>query len=88
MASLKHFQLLVSIFKKNGIEPIECINKKFDPNIHQAMSEIDDENLYELFWIFFPNARGILHDAKVFNPKNKRLPPKLNCISKNHKHRH
>ena len=23
---------LVSIFKKNGIEPIECINKKFDPN--------------------------------------------------------
>ena len=28
---------LVSIFKKNGIEPIDCINKKFDPNFHQAM---------------------------------------------------
>ena len=27
---------LVSIFKKNGIEAIECINKKFDPNFHQA----------------------------------------------------
>ena len=33
---------LVSIFKKNGIEPISCINKKFDPNFHQAMLEVDD----------------------------------------------
>ena len=33
---------LVSIFKKNGIEPIECINKKFDPNFHQAMMEIEN----------------------------------------------
>ena len=31
---------LVSIFKKNGIEAIECINKKFDPNFHQAMLEV------------------------------------------------
>ena len=34
---------LVSIFKKNGITPIDCINKKFDPNFHQAMLEIEDE---------------------------------------------
>jgi molecular chaperone GrpE len=33
---------LVSIFKKNGIEPIECINKKFDPNFHQAMLEVEN----------------------------------------------
>ena len=33
---------LISIFKKNGIETIECINKKFDPNFHQAMLEIED----------------------------------------------
>ena len=33
---------LVSIFKKNGIEAIDCINKKFDPNFHQAMLEIDN----------------------------------------------
>jgi len=33
---------LISIFKKNGIEPIECINKKFDPNFHQAMLEVQD----------------------------------------------
>jgi len=33
---------LVSIFKKNGIESIDCINKKFDPNFHQAMLEVED----------------------------------------------
>ena len=33
---------LVSIFKKNKIEKINSINKKFDPNFHQAMLEIDD----------------------------------------------
>jgi molecular chaperone GrpE len=35
---------LISIFKKNGIEQINCINKKFDPNYHQAMLEIEDPN--------------------------------------------
>ena len=34
---------LVSIFKKNSIETIECLNKKFDPNFHQAMLEIEDD---------------------------------------------
>ena len=33
---------LISIFKKNGIEAIECIDKKFDPNFHQAMLEVED----------------------------------------------
>ena len=33
---------LMSIFKKNGIESIECINKKFDPNFHQAMLEVEN----------------------------------------------
>ena len=33
---------LISVFKKNEIVPIECINKKFDPNFHQAMLETDD----------------------------------------------
>ena len=35
---------LVSIFKKNGIEAIECLNKKFDPNFHQAMLELEDNS--------------------------------------------
>ena len=34
---------LISIFKKNNIEVIECLNKKFDPNFHQAMLEIEDD---------------------------------------------
>jgi len=33
---------LISTFKKNGIVSIECINKKFDPNFHQAMLEIEN----------------------------------------------
>jgi len=35
-------QDLVSIFKKNGITSIECMNEKFDPNFHQAMLELED----------------------------------------------
>ena len=34
---------LISIFEKNRIKKVEVINKKFDPNFHQAMSEIEDE---------------------------------------------
>ena len=34
---------LVSIFEKNSIKKIETKNKKFDPNFHQAMSEIEDD---------------------------------------------
>ena len=34
---------LISIFEKNRIKKIDTKNKKFDPNIHQAMSEIEDE---------------------------------------------
>ena len=33
---------MVSIFKKNNIEQIETINKKLDPNFHQAMMEVED----------------------------------------------
>ena len=34
---------LISIFEKNRIVKIEAKGKKFDPNLHQAMTEIDDE---------------------------------------------
>ncbi|MFY0603850.1 MAG: gliding motility protein GldN [Flavobacteriaceae bacterium] len=39
-----------------------------------GVQEIEDNELYELFWIFFPNARDVLHNAKVFNPKNASNP--------------
>ncbi|AUC22064.1 MULTISPECIES: gliding motility protein GldN [Polaribacter] len=34
----------------------------------------NEEELYELFWVFYPSARDVLHDAKVFNPKNASQP--------------
>ena len=44
--TLEHFDIiskdLISIFSKNNIKPIECLNKKLDPNYHQAMMEIED----------------------------------------------
>ena len=36
---------LVSIFEKNNIKKIKCLNEKFDPNQHQAMLEIEDEKV-------------------------------------------
>jgi gliding motility associated protien GldN len=39
-----------------------------------GVQDIEDEELYELFWVFFPSVRDVLHDAKVFNPKNASQP--------------
>ena len=36
---------LISIFEKNRIKKIDTIQKKFDPNLHQAMTEIEDNNV-------------------------------------------
>ena len=45
--TLEHFDIinkdLISIFSKNNIKPIESLNKKLDPNFHQAMMEIEDD---------------------------------------------
>ena len=45
--TLEHFEIIskdmVSIFLKNGITPVVSIGKKLDPNHHQAMMEIDDD---------------------------------------------
>ncbi len=35
---------LISIFERNKIKKIDCLKKKFDPNFHQAMMEIEDDN--------------------------------------------
>ena len=44
---LEHLEIikkdLISTFTKNNIKPIECLNKKLDPNFHQAMMEIEDD---------------------------------------------
>ena len=45
--TLEHLDIinkdLISIFTKNNIKPIDCLNKKLDPNFHQAMMEIEDD---------------------------------------------
>ena len=45
--TLEHFDIinkdLISVFAKNNIKPIESLNKKLDPNLHQAMMEIEDD---------------------------------------------
>ena len=46
--TLEHFDIinkdLISTFSKNNIKPIESLNKKLDPNLHQAMMEIEDDS--------------------------------------------
>ena len=65
---------LISIFKKNGIESIECINKKFDPNFHQAMLEIEN-NTKEPGTIIQEIQKGYMM-------KNRLLRPSLVGVSK------
>ena len=36
---------VITIFKKNKIEKIDTKNKKFDPNFHQAMTEMEDDKV-------------------------------------------
>ena len=58
---------LESIFKKNGIELIECINKKFDPNFHQAMLEVED-NTKEQGTVVQEIQKGYMMKDRLLRP--------------------
>ena len=58
---------LISIFKKNGIDAIECINKKFDPNFHQAMLEIED-NTKEPGTVVQEIQKGYMMKERLLRP--------------------
>ena len=58
---------LISIFKKNNIDMIECINKKFDPNFHQAMMEINDD-LKEPGTIIQEIQKGFMMRDRLLRP--------------------
>ena len=58
---------LISIYKKNGIEVIECINKKFDPNFHQAMLEIED-NTKESGVVIQEIQKGYMMKSRLLRP--------------------
>ena len=65
---------LVSIFEKNRIKKIEVIDKKFDPNFHQAMSEIEDNS---------KDQGTILHEIQAGYMLGERLlRPALVSVSK------
>ena len=65
---------MISIFKKNNIEPIVSIDKKMDPNFHQAMMEIEDDN---------KEPGTIVQEIqKGFMMKDRLLRPSLVAVSK------
>ena len=65
---------LISIFSKNNIKPIESLNKKLDPNFHQAMIEIEDDQ---------KEAGTIVQEIqKGFTIKDRILRPSLVGVSK------
>ena len=76
--TLEHLEIInkdtLSIFKKNNIEPINSINKKLDPNFHQAMMEIED-NQKEPGTIIQEIQKG-------FTMKDRLLRPALVGVSK------
>ncbi len=76
--TLEHLDIikkdLISIFEKNNIKPIESLNKKLDPNYHQAMIEIED-NTKEPGTIIQEIQKG-------FTIKDRLLRPSLVGVSK------
>ena len=75
---------LISIFKKNKIEKIEALNKKFDPNFHQAMTEIEN-NKVESGTIVQEIQAGYMFGERLLRPslvavskKNDKKDPKSN----------
>ena len=76
--SLEHLDIIkndtISIFEKNNIKPIESLNKKLDPNFHQAMMEIEDDS---------KEPGTIIQEIqKGFTIKDRLLRPSLVGVSK------
>ena len=76
--SLQHLDIIkkdsISIFEKNNIKPIESLNKKLDPNFHQAMMEIEDDT---------KEPGTIIQEIqKGFTIKDRLLRPSLVGVSK------
>ena len=76
--TLEHFDIIekdiISTFNKNNIKPIDCLNKKLDPNLHQAMMEIEDDQ---------KEPGTIIQEVqKGFMIKDRLLRPSLVGVSK------
>ena len=76
--TIEHLEIikkdLISIFEKNNIKPIISLNKKLDPNFHQAMIEIEDDS---------KEPGTIVQEIqKGFTMKDRLLRPSLVGVSK------
>ena len=76
--TMEHFDIinkdLISVFSKNNIKPIDSLNKKLDPNLHQAMMEIEDDQ---------KEPGTIVQEIqKGFTIKDRLLRPSLVAVSK------
>ena len=65
---------MISILKKNNIEEINSIDQKLDPNLHQAMMEIEDDNK--------ESGTVVQEIQKGFMMKDRLLRPSLVAVSK------
>jgi len=69
--TLEHFDIInkdmVSILSKNGITPLDSIGKKLDPNFHQAMMEIEDDQK-EPGTIIQEIQRGFMMKDRLLRP--------------------
>ena len=75
---------LISIFSKNHIKPIDCLNKKLDPNLHQAMMEIED-NQKEPGTIIQEIQKGFTIKDRLLRPSLVGVSKKVETkIEKNH----
>ena len=76
--TIEHFNIinkdLIAIFSKNNIKPIESLNKKLDPNFHQAMMEIEDDQK--------ESGTIVQEIQKGFTIKDRLLRPALVAVSK------
>jgi len=68
-------QDMISILKKNNIEEIKSVDQKLDPNLHQAMMEIEDDNKEP--------GTVVQEIQKGFMMKDRLLRPSLVAVSKN-----
>ena len=65
---------MITIFKKNKIEPVKAINEKLDPNLHQAMMEVEDDTKEQ--------GTIVQEIQKGFMMKDRLLRPSLVAVSK------
>ena len=61
------YRNMLEALKKEGVEPIEAVGKEFDPNVHQAVMQVNDEN-YESNIVVEEFQKGYMLKDRVLRP--------------------